>query len=140
MKIKCDRVRYGRSNLRDYASACVGIVGHDHDLHRAVKISQIEDGLGQIHFFPGGGENGGIKNLFADLTNRLVPTVDFCNKCPGSSKMLLDPVTVLGANQQGFFETPQHLTTQNENNEERLSFEASRCVRARIQQTLARTL
>ena len=107
MEVKCDRVGDGRSNFLDDVPACVSAVSDDHDLHRTADISEVEDGLGQIHFLACRDQDCGVKDFPADPVDRPVAVADFYDGAPGTVQTLFHLLTTVRTNQQRFFKATQ---------------------------------
>jgi hypothetical protein len=110
MKIERDCVRDGQGNLPDNAASRISAISDDHNFHRAPDVSQIENGLGQIHFFPRGNEYGGVKDFPTDSIDSAITIADFCDDTGGPSKTPFHCVTTLRTNQQGFMKPTPRIT------------------------------
>lgn len=100
MEIECDRVRDGHGNFPDDASARVSAVSDDHNFHRTPDISQIEDGLGEVHFLPRGNNHGRVKDFPTHPIDCPVPIADFCNDTASAGKTSFHRIATLRTNQQ----------------------------------------
>jgi hypothetical protein len=110
MKIECDCVRDGHRNFSDDASSRINAVGDDHNFHRTPDVSQIENGLGQIHFFPRRNQDGGVKDFPTDFIDSAITIADFCDDTGGPGKTLFHRVTTLRTNQQGLVKPSPRIT------------------------------
>ena len=100
MEIECDGVGNRDRNFPDNASSRISPISDDHNFHGAPDVSQIENGLGQVHFPARGNDDRRVKDFPAHLTNSLVPVADFCNETAGAGKTLFHRVTTFRADQQ----------------------------------------
>jgi hypothetical protein len=114
MEIERDGVRNGDGNFPDDASSRINAVGDDHNFHRIPDVSQIENGLGQIHFFSRRNEDGGVKDFPTDFIDSAITIADFCDDtgCPG--KTLFHRVTTLRTNQQGLVKPRPRITDRRD--------------------------
>ena len=111
MEIECDRIGKGCSNFLDNAPACIRAVSDDHDLHRAPDVTQIENGFGQIHFFPCRNQNGRVKDFPADRINGPVPVANFGGDAAGAGKTFFHLLAIFRTNQQDLVKATRHVTT-----------------------------
>ena len=100
MKIECDCVRDGQGNFPDDAASRISPISDDHNFHRTPDVSQIENGLGQIHFFSRGNEDGGVKDFPTDFIDGAITIADFCDDAGGPGQTPFHRVTTLRTNQQ----------------------------------------
>jgi hypothetical protein len=111
MEIEHDRVGDSCRNRLNNVSACITAASDDHDFHRTIDVTQIENRLGQIHFFPCRNENGGVKDFPTDLINGPVPVANFGSDAAGAGKTLFHLLAIFRTNQQDFVKATGHVTT-----------------------------
>jgi hypothetical protein len=101
MEVNHDGVRYSCSDFPDNDFARICPISDNYDFHRTADVSEIKNRLCQIHFLPGGHENGRVEHFLPGVTYSAVTIAHSFHTAAGAIKAPFHLLTTIHTNEQG---------------------------------------